>query len=104
MFGSHWNTKIGDTRTTTTGYILERVENHPLFPGAKDVLQHRLRMAEHLGRTLLKTEHVHHVDGNRKNNDIVNLRLVTSDQHSVEHYAENEPKRNWRGQFVKEML
>lgn len=40
------------------------------------VLEHRLAMAQHLGRPLHRWETVHHVDGNRTNNDISNLQLV----------------------------
>jgi transposase len=39
------------------------------------VLEHRFKMAESLGRPLTKDESVHHVDGNKQNNDISNLQL-----------------------------
>lgn len=39
------------------------------------VFEHRLVMAEVLGRPLLETESVHHIDGDRLNNDPKNLQI-----------------------------
>ena len=39
------------------------------------VLQHRWVMAKHIGRPLRRDEHVDHMDGNRANNAIENLRI-----------------------------
>jgi hypothetical protein len=41
-------------------------------------LEHRLVMAEQLGRPLLAAEVVHHEDGNTQHNDLANLRLFAS--------------------------
>jgi predicted XRE-type DNA-binding protein len=41
------------------------------------VLMHRLIMARKIGRTLKRTEKVHHVDGNPLNNKTANLELCT---------------------------
>ena len=55
------------------------VINHRGYP------LHRLVMQEVLGRPLRPTEHVHHVDGNRQNNQPANLRLMTPAAHNIEH-------------------
>lgn len=46
---------------------------------------HRLIMEEHLGRKLNPKEIVHHIDGNKLNNDILNLQVMTWGEHSKLH-------------------
>jgi len=43
--------------------------------------KHRIVMEQHLGRKLSSNEIVHHIDGNKTNNDISNLVLVTRAEH-----------------------
>ena len=45
----------------------------------------RLLMEEHLGRSLLPKEDVHHIDGNPDNNDIYNLELRIHGVHQQTH-------------------
>lgn len=47
-------------------------------------------MEEKLGRILRETEIVHHVDGNKLNNEISNLQVVTRAEHARIHYHERE--------------
>ena len=49
------------------------------------VLEHRLVMARKIGRPLAKDEFVHHIDGNRANNDPSNLVLVDARDHYASH-------------------
>ena len=60
--------------------IMVKVDkNSPLYPMAHGgmVAEHRIVMAESLGRTLGSDEFVHHLDGDAKNNHLSNLKLVT---------------------------
>lgn len=42
----------------------------------RKVYFHRILMAEKLGRPLLACEHVYHLDGDPRNNDIQNLVII----------------------------
>jgi len=42
-------------------------------------------MEAHLGRELLSTEIVHHIDGNPQNNNIANLEIMTLSEHARHH-------------------
>jgi hypothetical protein len=58
----------GSKRRTHFGYVQIKVDG-------KWMLEHRHVMQEKLGRILLRTEHVHHVDGNKANNAPENLEM-----------------------------
>ena len=47
--------------------------------------EHRFVMEQYLGRKLLFTEVVHHKDGNRLNNDLDNLTILTRAEHGRHH-------------------
>lgn len=49
------------------------------------VYLHRYIMEQYLGRKLSRNEHVHHIDGNRSNNKLENLELLTATEHALEH-------------------
>ena len=73
--------------------------DHPNAIGTKNlyVAEHRIVMEEYLGRFLTANEIVHHKDTDTLNNNINNLELMTSSEHSCHH--SNERKRNKDGKF-----
>lgn len=50
--------------------------------------EHQIIMEEHIGRKLRKGEVVHHVDGNKRNNNLKNLILTTRSEHAKIHAKE----------------
>lgn len=49
---------------------------------------HRVIAEQMIGRPLLKGEIVHHIDGNKHNNDPANLQVMTQSEHMRLHFAE----------------
>jgi hypothetical protein len=60
------------------GYVLIHAPDHPHATGNGRVREHRLVMERILGRFLEPGEVVHHIDGDRQNNDPSNLELFAS--------------------------
>ena len=60
------------------GYIEVKCPNHPAANKSGYVRQHRIIMEKAIGRCLLYGEKIHHIDGNRSNNHIDNLKLYSS--------------------------
>lgn len=89
----------GKWRTNYAGYISR--QRTIVAPGEKSrrehQLQHRLVMETYLGRRLLTHENVHHIDGNKTNNDLNNLELWSTSQPSGQRVSD---KLNWARKFL----
>lgn len=82
----------GGTLKNGGGYIMEYCPGHPRATKNSPkgyVMQHILRMEKHIGTMInFNTHVVHHKDGNRANNKLKNLELMTKKDHAIEHLKE----------------
>lgn len=93
---------VGTVYTCKThGYVMIRVENHPLFPHRKWVKRARLAMSEYIGRQLESWENVHHKNGNKTDDDLSNLELIDHDSHVSLHLAEREMSESNRQKLIE---
>lgn len=87
--GNNWR---GGRRIREDGYVLIFSPDHPHKHKNNYVYEHRLIMEKYIGRVLLPTEIVHHVNGDRTDNRIENMILFSSRKDHVDHHRRLEPK------------
>lgn len=71
----------GGRRLKKSGYVEVYCPDHPNANKRKCVYEHQLVMEKVIGRYIKTGEVVHHIDGNKSNNDPKNLMLLTNEEH-----------------------
>lgn len=68
--------------------------NSPHNGGYAGMTQHRTFMQKKLGRRLKRSEHVHHIDGDKSNNSPENLMVLSATDHARYHAIQNQLGKN----------
>jgi len=89
---------IGATRihNARPGLAYRQIKAGPGRKGWR--FEHRVVMEHHLGRPLLRSEHVHHKNHDTLDNRIENLELMTPSEHHREHFTLHG---GWSKKFAK---
>jgi hypothetical protein len=69
----------------SNGYMYIYKPKHPNSKQNGCILLHRYLMSEYIKRPLKSQEYVDHIDGNKLNNDIKNLQILTPLKHNQKH-------------------
>jgi predicted transcriptional regulator len=80
---AHTNWKGGRIKVGRYWYLYE--PSNPMATKRGYVAEHRKVVSDSIGRPLLPTEAVHHIDANPENNDLTNLELFQSNALHLRH-------------------
>lgn len=94
MSEDNWTSIVpqGPRIVTRRGYVLVYSPKHPSAKSKGHIYEHRMAMENHLERFLVSAEVVHHVNGDRTDNRLENLRLMDNGAHVSLHQAKASPE------------
>ncbi|MCR4307676.1 MAG: HNH endonuclease [Candidatus Berkelbacteria bacterium] len=83
----------GGRTTSGGGYIWIKKLDHPNKNAQGYVPEHRLIIEKEIGRYLLPDEHIHHINENKQDNRLENLRIVSPQEHAAIHWKNPEARK-----------
>lgn len=86
-----WNKTILPKQHKILKYFYFCDKEHPLGDKNGIVYYHRHVASEKLGRWLEPYEHVHHLDGDRSNNNSDNIVVLSASEHARKHHSFLKP-------------
>lgn len=87
----HWKWNGG--KRIRNGYIQVLKRNHPRSDSDGYIMEHRLIFEEYNRCCLLPWIDIHHIDGNKSNNKINNLKPLSSSEHTKIHFKKDMSNR-----------
>ena len=84
---------LSPTNSLVSGYKIFCCKEHPLANSSGWGYLHRHKLSLKLGRWISSYEHVHHKDGNKLNNNLNNLELITISEHAAKHAIAKASKK-----------
>lgn len=85
---SDYTAEINTALDVTLGYLYFMDKKHPLSSNIGRVYHHRHVASVALGKWIDSSYHVHHLDGDKSNNNPSNLEVVSSSEHARLHALE----------------
>jgi hypothetical protein len=73
------------------GYVMLYMPDNRAAGGSGYVAEHRVVMERALGHPIPDGMHVHHIDGNKANNELENLALMSRSEHRALHMKHQPP-------------